>query len=80
MLQVEPASPAARAGIQPARIGRDGAVVAGDAILSLAGRPVRRVADLLDVLDRLRPGQEVEMILWRAGQRIELRITPEAQR
>jgi S1-C subfamily serine protease len=80
VLQVEPGSPAARAGIQPARIGRDGAVVPGDAILFVSGRPVRRVADLLDALDRLRPGDEAELVLWRAGQRIEQRVALEAGR
>ncbi|MDW8398848.1 MAG: trypsin-like peptidase domain-containing protein [Acetobacteraceae bacterium] len=80
VLQVEPGSPAARAGLQPARIGRDGSVLPGDAILSLGGRPVRRVPDLLDALDRLRPGQEAELAIWRAGQRIELRVPLEAAR
>jgi S1-C subfamily serine protease len=80
VLRVEPGSPAARAGLEPARIGRDGAVQPGDAILALGGRPVRRVADLLDALDRLRPGEEVALTVLRGGSRLEIRVVPEALR
>jgi S1-C subfamily serine protease len=80
VLRVEPNSPAARAGLEPARVGRDGAVQPGDVVLALGGRPVRRVADLLDALDRLRPGEEVALTVLRGGSRVELRIVPEALR
>jgi S1-C subfamily serine protease len=72
VLEVEPGSAAERAGIRPARIGRDGSFLPGDVIVALDGRPVRRVADLLAALDRHEPGQEVTVAVLRDGRRMEL--------
>ena len=72
VLEVEPGSAAERAGIRPARIGRDGSFHPGDVIVALGERPVRRVADLLGALDRCEPGQEVTVAVLRDGRRVEL--------
>jgi S1-C subfamily serine protease len=72
VLEVEPGSAAERAGIRPARIGRDGSFLPGDVIVALGERPVRRVADLLAALDRHEPGQEVTVAVLRDGRRVEL--------
>lgn len=80
VLDVEPGSAAERAGIRPARLGRDGSFQPGDVILAVGERPVRRVSDLLGALDRLEPGQEVRLTLLREGARTELAVTLDAGR
>ncbi len=58
-----PDSPAARAGLEPARPVAGGRLVPGDIVIAVDGRPVRGVDDYLAVLDRLAPGREVEVRL-----------------
>ena len=59
-----PGSLAQRAGLQP-----------GDFLESLAGQPVRSVADLEKLGARLRSGQRVPLGVRRAGQLLELDLT-----
>lgn len=76
VLRVDPGSSAQRAGLTPARRTRTG-VVPGDIILSVNGRPVSRVGDLLARLDDYRTGQSIELTLLRDGAKrtamVELR-------
>ncbi len=65
---VEPGSPAARAGIQP-----------GDRVLSAAGQPIRSWNEFVEIV-RARPGQEVELVIDRGGQQLTLRPVAESQR
>jgi membrane-associated protease RseP (regulator of RpoE activity) len=58
-------SPAAKAGIK-----------AGDKIVKLAGREVHNVYDYTYALGEMKAGQEYEVELLRAGERITLKITP----
>src|SRR4030095_16744222 len=58
-------SPAAKAGLK-----------AGDKIVKLAGRDVRNVYDYTYALGEMKAGQEYEVELMRAGERITLKITP----
>ena len=62
-------SPAAKAGIK-----------AGDKIVKLAGRDVKNVYDYTYALGEMKAGQEYEVELMRAGQRITLKIRPEARK
>jgi Zn-dependent M28 family amino/carboxypeptidase len=62
-------SPAATAGIK-----------AGDKIVKLAGREIRNVYDYTYALGEMKAGQEYEVELLRAGQRIKLVITPAARK
>jgi len=62
-------SPAAKAGIK-----------AGDKIVKLAGRDVRNVYDYTYALGEMKAGQEYEVELMRAGERIKLKITPAARK
>jgi S1-C subfamily serine protease len=75
VLEVEPGSPAERAGIRPARLQRDGSIAPGDVIVALSGRTLRRVADLLSALDERSPGETVTVSVLRDGRRIELATT-----
>jgi len=62
-------SPAAKAGLK-----------AGDKIVKLAGRDVRNVYDYTYALGEMKAGQEYEVELMRAGERITLKITPAARK
>jgi S1-C subfamily serine protease len=75
VLDVEPGSPAAAAGIRPARIAPGGAFVPGDVIVAVAGRPVSRVPDLLAALDRHPVGAVVRLTLEREGRRLDVEVT-----
>lgn len=72
VLEVEPGSAADRAGLIAAAATPRG-VVPGDIIVSLNGKPVSRLGDLLARLDDFRVGQSVEITVLRGG---ELRKIP----
>jgi hypothetical protein len=62
-------SPAAKAGLK-----------AGDKVVKMAGRDVKNVYDYTQALSEMKAGQEYEVELIRAGQRMTLKITPEARK
>lgn len=62
-------SPAAKAGLK-----------AGDKVVKLAGRDVRNVQDYTFALGEMKAGQEYEVEVMRAGERIKLVITPAARK
>ena len=62
--QVLPDRPAAKAGIQE-----------GDTIVTVNGRPVRQWYDLLELL-QASPGQNLEVVVARGGQRHAYEVTP----
>jgi S1-C subfamily serine protease len=62
---VEPASPAAAAGLSK-----------GDVIVALSGRPVSSVADLHRLLDARSIGVEAELVVVRGGRRAVLSVRP----
>ena len=67
LLQVVPGSPAARAGLQPFRRGRNGEVVSGDVITAVDGEAVANLDDMLTLLEKRAPGDRVTLTLWRDG-------------
>ena len=62
-------SPAAKAGLK-----------AGDKVVKLAGREVKNVYDYTYALGEMKAGQEYEIEVMRAGQRLAMKITPEARK
>ena len=60
---VTPASPAARAGLQP-----------GDVIVSLDGRPVRGADDLIAIGKSLRRGRSVHAVIVRGDERRQVTL------
>lgn len=62
-------SPAAAAGIK-----------AGDKIVKLAGHEIRNVYDYTYALGEMKAGQQYEVELMRAGERIKVTITPAARK
>ena len=65
LVSVEPGSPAERGGL-----------FLGDAIVSLAGQPVRRLDDLLAGLGGEQIGKQVPIRIVRGGQMQEITVTP----
>ena len=63
---VRDASPAAKAGLK-----------AGDKIVKMAGKDVKNVYDYTYALSEMKGGQEYEVEIVRAGQRMTLKLTPE---
>ncbi len=62
-------SPAAKAGLK-----------AGDKIVKLAGREVRNVYDYTSALGEMKAGQEYEVEVMRANERVKLKLTPAERR
>jgi aminopeptidase YwaD len=62
-------SPAAKAGLK-----------AGDKIVKMAGRDVKNVYDYTQALSEMKAGEQYEVELIRGGQRMTLKIKPEARK
>lgn len=62
-------SPAAKAGLK-----------AGDKIVKIAGHDVKNVYDYTYALGEMKGGQEYEIEVVRAGERLKLKITPETRK
>lgn len=75
ILRVRPDGPAAKVGLRGARIGRRNAIYPGDVIVALNGKTVDSVARLLALLDDCRPGEDVQLTVWRDGKEIRVSVT-----
>jgi 2-alkenal reductase len=64
-------SPAARAGLRPSD---PQSGVMGDVIVQAEGRPVHRLADLTNALDRVGVGGRVALVLQRGGARVQVTV------
>jgi S1-C subfamily serine protease len=71
---VEPGSPAARAGIHGLTQSGDGYAV-GDIIVSVDGRATGQVDDLSYVLNQKRPGETVQLEILRQGRTEHVAVT-----
>ncbi len=67
LVQVTANGPAARAGLRPFVRQRDGSILAGDVITAINGEPVNNLDDMLTLLETRKPGDRIELTLWRAG-------------
>jgi S1-C subfamily serine protease len=75
VLDVEPGSPAAEAGLRPARQNRFGEIVPGDLVIGLGGRPIASSTDLRSALDQHAPGDSAELVVLREGREMRLPVT-----
>src|SRR5688572_1505652 len=66
---VRDGSPAAKAGLK-----------AGDKIVKMAGKDVKNVYDYTHALGEMKGGEEYEVEIVRAGQRMTLKLVPEARK
>jgi S1-C subfamily serine protease len=72
--EVLPGSPAARAGLQSMRIDRLGNPREVDVITRVAGKPVGRVIDLVDLLDDFEPGDAVTVQYQRGEEAFTVEV------
>jgi S1-C subfamily serine protease len=70
--EVTPGGPADDAGVRGARSLERGTPRGGDVLLAIDGARLTESADLTAELERLRPGEEVELALLREGRRTTL--------
>ena len=68
LIQVNPGGPAARAGLQAFTRSRDGSIVAGDVITAVNDEAIASLDDLLTLLEKRQPGDNVTLTLSRAGR------------
>jgi len=74
LVQVNPGSPAARAGLQAFRRGTNGEVVGGDVITAINDEAIADLDDMLAQLERHQPGDSVSLSVWRNGQARKLAV------
>lgn len=67
ILKVHPGSIGAKAGLR-GFIRRGGRAYLGDVVTAIGGQSVRRLDDLLNTLEERRPGDEVELTVYRDGE------------
>jgi S1-C subfamily serine protease len=72
---VQPDSPAAKAGLRPTRRDENNHVQFGDVIVAVDDKPIRSANDLLDLLERHRPGDTVPLTVLRDGQEEKVTVT-----
>lgn len=75
VLGTEPGSPAAIAGLRPARWTSRGTLLPGDVIIAVEGRPTESSINLVDVLDAYSPGDEITLRVWRNGEEMDVKCT-----
>jgi S1-C subfamily serine protease len=75
VLDVQPDSPAAEAGLRPTRPDPNNGVQLGDVIVALDGKPVRSADDLLDLLEQHQPGETVQVTVLRDGKEQKVPVT-----
>jgi S1-C subfamily serine protease len=80
VLDVVPGSPAAAAGLRPARQDSSGQILPGDIVTGLGARRIATSSDLRAALDQHVPGQTVEMTLERGGREVTMQVTLAAPR
>jgi len=68
LIQVNPGGPAARAGLQAFSRARDGSIVDGDLITAVNDEAIASLDDLLTLLEKRQPGDNVTLTLSRAGR------------
>jgi len=78
VLDVEPGSAAAVAGIRPTRRTARGAMLLGDLITAIEDLPVRSTHDLLLGMERYKVGQKVNLTVLRDGHLLQLAVQLEA--
>jgi S1-C subfamily serine protease len=80
VLDVEPGSPAAAAGLRPAMQDRLGRIVPGDLVVALGNRRVASSGELRAALDQHVPGDTVELVILRDGREVRVPVRLDAPR
>ena len=74
VLEVEPGSPAAEAGIRPTRRLPDGTIVWGDIIQQIDGKDVQQLDQMNSLFRKLEFGRTVPVTVYRDGERIKIDV------
>lgn len=74
LVDVAPDGPAARAGLQPFRRGRDGRIIGGDVITAVNGQAIEDMDDMLAQLETRQIGERVTLTVWNAGKQRQLAV------
>jgi S1-C subfamily serine protease len=74
VLRVNRGSPAEEAGLEAARISREGELIGGDIIVSVNGKRIDSVSRFFATLDDYRIGDTVQLGVRRGGRLIEIRV------
>jgi S1-C subfamily serine protease len=76
VLGMAPNSPAAQASLVPSGVDAQRRPKAGgDIILAIEGKDVKNVADLVSILNRHLPGEQISLTVLRNGERIQVPLT-----
>jgi S1-C subfamily serine protease len=80
IVEVDPRSPAARAGVRGGQqrvwLGRSALVVGGDILTAINGDPVTTYRDLVQYVDtRAQVGETITITIWRDGQKRDIEVT-----
>jgi S1-C subfamily serine protease len=78
VLNIAPGSPAARAGLRPSRLERNGNIVIGDIITAVDGRRVESLSQLRNVLDERDFGARITLTVRREDRDIQVPMVLEA--
>jgi S1-C subfamily serine protease len=78
VLKVESGSPAEAAGLRGAKTAPDGAIVPGDIITAVDGKPVDSGQRLVNRLDERKVGDTITLTVQRDGKPTELKATLKA--
>jgi S1-C subfamily serine protease len=78
IMVVEPGSPAERAGLRGTRQLPDGAIIPGDVIQKVDGKPVKTSDQLYALLEKKKAGDQVTLTLFREGQTRDVTVPLEA--
>jgi C-terminal processing protease CtpA/Prc len=71
-------------GASPGGPAEKGGLKEGDRIIEIGGKPVKNVATYMDVMAKMKPGQEIEIIVLRGkdgkDEKLTLKVTPAGAR
>ena len=79
ILNVDPDSPAAKAGLQPTTRDENGDVNLGDVITAVDGQAVQKISDLEAALDEHKVGDTVTLSIERNGKQQDVKVTLEGE-
>ena len=79
ILGIDPGSPADRAGLRAARQ-TDGGIILGDIITEADGRKITTADEWYSVLERHKPGDVIEVTIWREGKTGDVKLQLEPPR
>jgi S1-C subfamily serine protease len=80
VLNVEPGSSAARAGLRPTQLNWDGTVIPGDVIVSIDGKPVTSPAALQELIETHRVGDALQLTVLRGDATVRIKLQLAAPR